>query len=590
MAPPGPTRVEYPAGGAVDLCFAMTNTTVPPLATSYLCRAFALPPGVALQATAFAPLVDQADVLHHMILYATSQDMTLAGDARGVFECASMPPVTGPVYVWAVGAPGFSLPPTVGMPVAANLGTTTGVAYAILQVHYSNPAARAGVVDSSGVLLSTTALLRPIAAGLIELGTSVAGIRVPPNRAAFGIEGQLGLLHVLHSQMGSNVLGTTRGGKQEVCMRTRQDAEAEWVVLHASGDRLATDGEPVSANDEVVLVHKMSNVALCASAAHTYPTEFGSELDVHCQTHRSTGVKSAKMTGEVASSRAEAANRWRFVLADNAAAAVDERGFTPLTGAALLARSRALVASTTGLHGLRSLALSFAAMDAKGTGVVPREAAKFALFEHGVALGVDEFALMFAPFERAAGLVAGPALLAAVRGADSFGAARAEAVHAAFAHLAAQAKGGAVTIGQAKASFDAKWDPRVTAAKPQLTAAEALLEFQRQWPLHKAAAAELTPEQFEAYYRDVSACLGDDRTFCEMVLNCWHVPGRGHWKQKKSLKVLVTLHKGSSTEAMIPAGEDLDQDNFEALCEALEKRCKIGGVARVKCLGLVEVS
>ena len=46
--------------------------------------------------------------------------------------------------------------------------------------------------------------------------------------------------------------------------------------------------------------------------------------------------------------------------------------------ASLLARARALVSSTVGMHGLRSLALSFAALDAKGTGAVPREAAKYA--------------------------------------------------------------------------------------------------------------------------------------------------------------------------------------------------------------------
>ena len=416
-----------------------------------------------------------------------------------------------------------------------------------------------------------------------------------PSLVADLATGALGLQHVLHSQMGSNVLGTTRGGKQEVCMRTRQDAEAEWVALHASGDRLMTDGEPVRAGDEVVLVHKMSNVFLAGNPAHTYPTEFGSELDVHCMTHKGTGVKSAKSSGEVATSRAEAVNRWRFVLADNAAAAVDERGFTPLTGAALLARARALVAATAGLHGLRSLAMSFAALDAKGTGAVPREAAKYALVEHGVTLGADEFAMMFAPFERPGGLVAGPPLLAAVRGADSFGPARAEAVAAAWAHLQAQARAAgkaAVSIGQAKAAFDAKWDPRVCAVpKPSLTAPEALLEFQRQWPLHKAAGDELTARQFEDFYRDVSPCVPSGHgAFEAMVFNTWHVAGRGNWKKPKAMRVLVTLHKGSSTEATIPDGEHLDPEDFDAMCEALEKRCRIGGVARVKFLGLIEVS
>jgi hypothetical protein len=183
-------NVSFPAAApSVPLCFAMTSYAVPARATSYSCRAFAFPPGVALHATAFEPIVDRADVLHHMILYATDRDYSALGDARGVFDCASMPRVSGPVFVWAVGAPRFALPPTVGIPVAANLGAVAGVAYAILQVHYSNPGALPDVVDSSGLVVSATAARRPIDAGIVELGASVGSIAIPANRAAYGIAG-----------------------------------------------------------------------------------------------------------------------------------------------------------------------------------------------------------------------------------------------------------------------------------------------------------------------------------------------------------------------------------------------------------------
>jgi hypothetical protein len=279
------------------------------------------------------------------------------------------------------------------------------------------------------------------------------------------------------------------------------------------------------------------------------------------------------------------------VLAADAAAAADSRGFKALTAERLLERSRALVASSAGMHGMRSLSLSFSALDAKGIGAVPRDAAKFALFEHGVSLGADEFAMMFAPFERQGGLVATGELLGAMRAAGqqtAFSAVRAEAVAAAYAHLAASAGGSGVTVGKAKASFDAKWDPRVLAKR--LQAPEALLEFQRQWPLHKSASQPLTPAEFDSYYREVSACVPSDAEFAEMVLNCWHVPDRGSWKLPKSMRVLVTLHKGSSTEAVIPRGEELDENDFDGLCVALDKRCHITGVARVKVLGDIDVN
>ena len=48
------------------------------------------------------------------------------------------------------------------------------------------------------------------------------------------------------------------------------------------------------------------------------------------------------------------------------------------------------------------------------------------------------------------------------------------------------------------------------------------------------------------------------------------------------------ITQGSSTEATIPNGEDLDPEDFEGLCIALEKRCKVTGVARVKILGYID--
>ena len=184
-------RVEFPlnTGTPVNYCVAMTETPVPPRDTAYLCRGFAFPPGVALHMLRFVPFIDKAQVVHHMILYATTVDVTLQGDARGVFDCESMPPVLGPLVVWAVGSDGLTLPPSVGIRVAANIGSSLGSAYGILQVHYSNPTGLANIVDSSGLLLKVSDALRPIDAGLLELGVAVSGILIPPFRKRFGIAG-----------------------------------------------------------------------------------------------------------------------------------------------------------------------------------------------------------------------------------------------------------------------------------------------------------------------------------------------------------------------------------------------------------------
>lgn len=400
--------------------------------------------------------------------------------------------------------------------------------------------------------------------------------------------GNLGLLDYLHSQTGSNVLGTTRNGRQEVSMCTRADAEAVWTVLHASGDRLLTDGEPVKAGDDIVILHCMSNVMLAGTENMTFPTEFGNELDIHCQTHKSVGVKSAKESGDIATSKAQGPNIFRFNLAENETAAIDNRNFKSLSAEMLYEKSRSLIATSSGFHGIRSLTLAVSALDGKGTGIVPKEAIKYILFEHGVSFKADEFDLLFSKFATSGNMIAAPQLLHAIRSAGGaiFGSERIEAVSAAYVHLET---GGQVTAGRVKSSFDAKWDPRCrTTPKPLLMPAEALLEFQRQWPHQKSSTDVISLDQFLNYYADVSSCITSSADFVEMVYNCWHVPNKGNWKQKKSMRVLVTLHKGSSTDATIPNGEDLDPEDFEGLCIALEKRCKVTGVARVKVLGFID--
>jgi hypothetical protein len=198
-----------------------------------------------------------------------------------------------------------------------------------------------------------------------------------------------------------------------------------------------------------------------------------------------------------------------------------------------------------------------------------------------VVLSDEEFALLLGPLTDGRGMLRVAALTEALCG-DSYSAARQDAVHAAYRHLAAAAP---VTVGRLKAAFDAKFDPRVVAGA--MTPAEAAAEFVRQWPLHRAPADAVTPEQFEAYYESVAACVADDWAFVDMVANVWHVPGSGSWKGKRGKRVLVTFHKGSSTETVIPGGEDIDDADFEGLAAAL-KHQGFGGIARIKVLGLAE--
>ena len=81
--------------------------------------------------------------------------------------------------------------------------------------------------------------------------------------------------------------------------------------------------------------------------------------------------------------------------------------------------------------------------------------------------------------------------------------------------------------------------------------------------------------------------LGEGVDVEALVANTWHLPGRGGWLRPKGLKVLMTFHKGSTTETVIPEGEHMDPSDQAALTAACEAQ-GFGGIARVKVLRLVE--
>jgi hypothetical protein len=414
-----------------------------------------------------------------------------------------------------------------------------------------------------------------------------------------------GLPMALHSSRGNNLLGTSRKGKQEVsmCVAGADDADAEWMVACASGDSLTSTGEPVTVGAPFSLLHVMSNVMLATRAGDVYPSEFGSELDVHCCTVKGTGQASANHAGGLAPVPAQEPNVWRFYAATNASSAIDTRGFIALSPASLLTRARAAIAAAAGMHGFRSLALSMSNLDPRAAGVLPASGLKAALVAHGVIFTDAEFTMLFDPFlvaqkglggaaaAAAGGFVSRAAVSSSLRGGVLSSLARA-AVYEAYDLLSSSADnnvvggGGGPTIGALKQKYDGKCDLR--AKSGAMTRVEAKAEFARQWPTYKSSTTAIVSlADFTDYYSDVGGALDDDTLLSQVIANAWHVPGKGEWLVKKDKRVLVTFHKGSSTEAIIPFGEDIHDDDFEALTAALAKM-KFGGVARIKVLGLVE--
>lgn len=117
--------------------------------------------------TGFVPKVDNAQIVHHILLFQTDQAVSPDPFLCPAAGLAPWKLVAG----WNPGANNLELPPEAGFP--AEQGTT----HWVLQMHYNNTAAKFGT-DQSGYDLCTTEALREHDAGIAAFG-SIA-FSIPP--------------------------------------------------------------------------------------------------------------------------------------------------------------------------------------------------------------------------------------------------------------------------------------------------------------------------------------------------------------------------------------------------------------------------
>jgi hypothetical protein len=108
---------------------------------------------------------------------------------------------------------------------------------------------------------------------------------------------------------------------------------------------------------------------------------------------------------------------------------------------------------------------------------------------------------------------------------------------------------GIVTPDEIMSKYDFTWHPEVRAGKK--TVKEAAKDFMQQWD-RKDKDGLITPEEFEDYYKDVSAGIDDDSYFELMMRNAWRIAGgTGAAANTANKRVLVTNRDGSQSVATI---------------------------------------
>ncbi len=136
---------------------------VPIVQDLYQCFVFESPFGAEEQGTAWAPIIDDARVVHHWLLLQNTDPSLQPGDS---FPCGQSIQLDSPMLMgWAPGTPNFVMPEEAGLELP---GPGENV---ILQIHYNNTAGLTDAIDRSGVALCTTETPRENAAATLWLGS-----------------------------------------------------------------------------------------------------------------------------------------------------------------------------------------------------------------------------------------------------------------------------------------------------------------------------------------------------------------------------------------------------------------------------------
>ena len=203
-------------------------------------------------------------------------------------------------------------------------------------------------------------------------------------------------------------------------------------------------------------------------------------------------------------------------------------------------------------NGLRGLRIMFRAMDRNRNGSLSAVEFKYAMRDYGLNLSELEVTQIVKHFDtNQDGQLSFDEFLRAIRG--DLNARRRDMVHQAYKVLDKDGSG-QVTIRDIEIAYDVSFHPDFQSGRK--TKMEVLADFMSVWETHKKDGI-VTIEEFEDYYKDISASIDDDDYFELMIRNAWHIEGGEGWCEETTIKrVLKTNPDGS--EEVVKVKNDLD--------------------------------
>jgi hypothetical protein len=268
-----------------NISLAPTADWVMPQQTAdeYVCWGVDLAKQDPTHITAFAPKIDNATIVHHIVMYESPD-----GYPSTPTPCNSGSAIRWRmVFGWAPGAKPLELPSEAGFPVAKDPSAPT---HYVVQMHYSNIGALAGQKDRSTIELCTSPP-RKYEADVMAFGSQAFSI--PPAPGAGGnytidcslkVPGGLGGLHFfaamphmhkLGSAMSTTLVPAAGGAPVDMGTMTSFSFDTQaWLPINAvtnSGDTIRTSCSWINDTGQTVRFGEKTNDEMCYSFSMYYP-------------------------------------------------------------------------------------------------------------------------------------------------------------------------------------------------------------------------------------------------------------------------------------------------------------------------------
>jgi Ca2+-binding EF-hand superfamily protein len=209
----------------------------------------------------------------------------------------------------------------------------------------------------------------------------------------------------------------------------------------------------------------------------------------------------------------------------------------------IVEKLRAKIVERGGANGIRSLSKILSIMDDSGDHRLSRDELMYGLRDYGINLTPSELQQVFVAFDRDRnGFIDITEFLIGIRGELSDR--RKRMVKMAFDILDKDGSG-TVTVDDLVDRYDVTSNPAVKAGK--MTRDQALREFLSNWDRLEQDGV-VTLEEFEDYYKEISASIDGDDYFELMIRNAWRIAGgEGMAANTANRRVLVTNKDGSQS-------------------------------------------